>query len=535
MVFPLSLFVTLAAAIWSIKSTYGLKRNWQGDPCIPHAFLWDGLGCNYSDPGAAKIISLNLSSSRLSGEIATALANLTMIQSLDLSYNNLTGDVPEFLARQDHLRILNLRGNNFTRPLPAELLAKSKEGSLLLSIESTSDEDISSCLEGSCRKKKSNKVVIPVIATIGAVIVLLAALAIVWIIKRRKTKGSSQRVSNDQQVVSSSSNNKVNTDLITNDELFTPRNQQFTFSEVKNITNNFKTVIGRGGFGTVYHGYNGNDQVAVKMLTESSFQGYKEFQAEVKLLTDVRHKNITSLVGYCNDNNHKGIIYEYMANGNIEKHLFDGSPNVLSWETRLQIACDAAEGLEYMHHGCRPPIVHRDVKPSNILLNEGFQAKLADFRMSRAFTTEDATYVSTVVAGTRGYLDPEYYLTNRLTEKSDVYSFGVVLLELITSRRAISGDINIIGWVNSTVAKGSVDNLIDPRLDGDFNINAAWKIVELAIACVSHTSIKRPTMNNVVVELKNCLQADKTSNGKPNNQSGYIPFNLEAVSSPNPR
>ncbi|KAI3670516.1 hypothetical protein L1987_87852 [Smallanthus sonchifolius] len=409
----------------------------------------------------------------------------------------------------------NLRGNNFTRPLPAELLAKSKEGSLLLSIESTSDEDKSSCLEGSCRKKKGNKVVIPVIATIGAVIMLLAALAIIWIIKRRKTK--------------------VNTDLITNDELFTPRNQQFTFSEVKNITNNFKTVIGRGGFGTVYHGYNGNDQVAVKMLTESSFQGYKEFQAEVKLLTDVRHKNITSLVGYCNDNNHKGIIYEYMANGNIEKHLFDGSPNVLSWETRLQIACDAAEGLEYMHHGCRPPIVHRYVKPSNILLNEGFQAKLADFGMSRAFTTEDATYVSTVVAGTRGYLDPEYYLTNRLTEKSDVYSFGVVLLELITSRRAISGDINIIGWVNSMVAKGSVDNLIDPRLEGDFNINTAWKMVELAIACVSHTSIKRPTMNNVVVELKNCLQADKTSSGKPNNQSGYIPFNLEAVSSPNPR
>ncbi|KAI7727678.1 hypothetical protein M8C21_031631, partial [Ambrosia artemisiifolia] len=130
-----------AAAIWSIKLTYGLKRNWQGDPCILRAFLWDGLGCSYGAAEASRIISLNLSSSGLSGEIATAFANLTMIESMDLSYNKLTGDVPEFLAQLDHLRILNLKGNNFTRPLPAELLAKSKDGSLLLSIESISDDD----------------------------------------------------------------------------------------------------------------------------------------------------------------------------------------------------------------------------------------------------------------------------------------------------------------------------------------------------------------------------------------------------------
>ncbi|KAJ0495969.1 putative transferase, protein kinase RLK-Pelle-LRR-I-1 family [Helianthus annuus] len=306
----------------------------------------------------------------------------------------------------------------------------------------------------------------------------------------------------------------MNTDLTINDELFTPRNQQFTFSELKSITNNFKTIIGRGGFGTVYHGYNGNDPVAVKMLTESSSQGYKEFQAEVKLLMDVRHKNITSLVGYCNDNNQKGIIYEYIANGSLEMHLF---------------------GLVYLHHGCKPPIVHRDVKPSNILLNQVFQAKLADFGMSKAFATEDATHVSTVVVGTRGYLDPEYYLTNWLTEKSDVYSFGVVLLELITSRRATSEDINMIERVKSMVAQGNVNNLVDPRLEGRFNINTAWKVVELAIACVSHTSIRRPTMNNVAMELKNCFQVEKACDGKPNNQSGYLSFNVESMISPKAR
>ncbi|KAJ0799782.1 putative transferase, protein kinase RLK-Pelle-LRR-I-1 family [Helianthus annuus] len=128
-----------------------------------------------------------------------------------------------------------------------------------------------------------------------------------------------------------------------------------------------------------------------------------------------------------------------------------------------------------------------------------------------------------------------YYLTNWLTEKSDVYSFGVVLLELITSRRATSEDINMIERVKSKVAQGNVNNLVDPRLDGRFNINTAWKVVELAIAGVSHTSIRRPTMNNVAIELKNCLQVEKACDGKPNNQSGYLSFNVEAMINPKAR
>ncbi|GJX39510.1 leucine-rich repeat transmembrane protein kinase protein [Tanacetum coccineum] len=373
-----------AAAIWNTKSAYKLKRNWQGDPCVPRKFLWEGLNCDYNDLNAAKIIFLNLSSSGLSGEIVTALANLTMIESLDLSYNNLTGAVPQFLASLNNLKLVNLTGNNFTRPLPAELLAKSKKGSLFLSIEVIGDQDKGYCLNGSCENKKHTKVVIPVIVAIVMVIVLLIAFFIVWKYKWRKTKDSTIK-----------------------DATFQTRNKQYTYSEVQSITDNFTTVIGKGGFGTVFRGSIGGNQVAVKMLSESSSQGFKEFQAEVKLLMDVRHKNITPLIGYCNDSNHKAIIYEYMANGDLRKHLFDESSNVLSWERRLQIGCDAAEGLVYMHDGCRPPIVHRDVKPTNILLNEGFQAKLADFGMSRAFTTEDATDESTRIVGTLGYLDPE--------------------------------------------------------------------------------------------------------------------------------
>ncbi|KAK1436872.1 hypothetical protein QVD17_02656 [Tagetes erecta] len=500
-----------AGAIWSIKATYMIKRNWQGDPCVPQAFLWDGLNCNYNDPEAAKIISLNLSSSGLSGEIASALANLTMIKSLDLSYNNLTGNVPEFLARLDNLMILTI----YCKKIQASNFILCSNNNYMISIEASNDEDKSSCVEDSCRNNKHNKVIVPVVATVIPIIVLLTAFAIAWLIKRQKRK--------------------VDADMIRNDEQFIPRNQQYTFSEVQSITNNFKTVIGKGGFGTVYYGYIGDDQVAVKMLSASSVQGYKEFQAEVKLLMDVHHKNITSLIGYCNDNNHMGIIYEFMANRSLEKHLFDGSPHVLNWERRLQIACDAAEGLVYLHHGCMPPIVHRDVKSSNILLNEDFQAKLADFGLSRAFTTEDATHVSTIVAGTRGYLDPAYYTTNKLTQKTDVYGFGVVLLELITSRRAFSEDIHTINWVKSMIAEGSIENIIDHRLKGGFDINIAWKVTEIALACVDHISVKRPAMNDVAIELKNCLQAEKTRIGKPNNQSGEISFDIESMSGPTPR
>ncbi|PWA63526.1 leucine-rich repeat transmembrane protein kinase protein [Artemisia annua] len=507
-----------AAAIWNTKSAYGLKRNWQGDPCVPRKFLWEGLNCDYNDLNAAKIISLNLSSTGLSGEIVTALANLTMIESLDLSYNNLTGAVPQFLASLNNLKLLNLTGNNFTRPLPAELLAKSKKGSLFLSIEESGDQDKGYCINGLCRTKKHTKLVIPMTVAILIVIVLLIAFVIVWKYKWRKTK-----------------------DLTIKDATFQPRNKQYTYSEVQSITDNFTTVIGKGGFGTVFRGSIGGNQVAVKMLSETSSQGYKEFQAEVKLLMVVRHKNITPLVGYCNDSNHKAIIYEYMANGDLRQHLFvlnvitgpDESSNVLSWERRIQIGCDAAEGLVYLHDGCRPPIVHRDVKPTNILLNEGFQAKLADFGMSRAFTTEDATYESTRIVGTLGYLDPEYHLLNRLTMKSDVYSFGIVLLELITSRRAISEKINIIDWVKSTVAEGHVEHIIDPKLQENFNRDTAWKVVELAMACVSYESIKRPTMNDVVMELKNCLQAQQTHRCIPDNES--LSLNLESMSEPMPR
>ncbi|KAK4595073.1 hypothetical protein RGQ29_018717 [Quercus rubra] len=274
-------------AITNIKSTYELKRNWEGDPCLPQPYSWAGLHCSYDS------------------------INPPRITSLDLSDNSLTGSIPKFLSQLQYLRILNLERNQLTGSVPADLIERSNNGTLLLR------------------------------------------------------------------------------------------------------------------------------QVAVKVLSLSSVQGYQQFQAEVKLLMRVHRRNLTTLVGYCYEGTSMGLVYEYMANGDLEAHLSGKNSNILGWEARLNIAMEAARGLEYLHNGCKPPIIHRDVKTTNILLNENFNAKLADFGLSKIFPT-DGTHVSMLsVAGTLGYLDPEYSISYGLTEKSNVYGFGVVLLEIITSRPAI--------------------------------------------------------------------------------------------------
>ncbi|KAL5575496.1 hypothetical protein UlMin_017195 [Ulmus minor] len=305
---------------------------------------------------------------------------------------------------------------------------------------------------------------------------------------------------------------------------FKSKEQKFTYSEVLKITNNLERTLGRGGFGTVYHGLIDKDnQVAVKTLSPSSVQGYQQFQAEVKLLMRVHHRNLTSLVGYCMEGPNMALFYEYMTNGDLDSHI---SAYILNWERRLQIALDSAQGLEYLHNGCRPPIVHRDVKTTNILLTENFHAKLADFGLSKAFPTDGGTHVSTIVAGTPGYLDPEYTQTSRLTEKSDVYSFGVVLLQIITSRSAIISRsherTHISQWVNFMLANGDIKSIVDQRLRGDFEVNSVWKAVEIAITCVSPMSTRRPNMSQVVSELKECLALEMARKNSTCSSTGEL-------------
>ncbi|KAF8012171.1 hypothetical protein BT93_I0334 [Corymbia citriodora subsp. variegata] len=364
-------------AINDIKAMYHIKReSWQGDPCVPTNYAWDGLNCSYGILQGLHPFS--------------SLSHLSTLEYLDLSNNQLTGVIPETLAELPNLRFLNLSGNNLTGSVPEALNKRVVDGTLSMSLIGNADL----CLADPCpHKKKQKTTFVPVVTSIsGFFVVLFGALAIVWLIKWKQIAESSER-------------------------MLRLKNRPFKYGEVSKITRNFGQVIGEGGFGKVYLGTLDNGAiVAVKMLSESSKQGYKEFQAE-----------------------HKALIYEYMANGNLRQHLSvnmkmhltDDHP-ILTWSKRLQIAVDAAQGLDYLHNGCKPPIIHRDLKTSNILLNEDFRAKIADFGLSRVFGAENDSHVSTHPAGTFGYLDPEFRTSGNCDKKSDVYSFGIVLFELIT-------------------------------------------------------------------------------------------------------
>ncbi|XP_065638280.1 putative leucine-rich repeat receptor-like serine/threonine-protein kinase At2g19230 [Quercus suber] len=464
-----------------IKKLYNVTRNWQGDPYLPSEYSWDGLKCG--DNNHPMIISLNLSSSNMTGEIASSFSNLKAVQSLDLSYNDLTGPLPEFLAQLPNLNALNVSGNKLTGSVPEALLQKFRDGKLVLSVGENPDL----CMSVPCKRKKKKEFDIPIVASSVAAVLVLLFVFCDLAMYRRKRQG----------------------DMVTKSNIKS-KNRRYSYSEVVSITNNFKTIIGEGGFGKVYLGkLKDETQVAVKLLSTSSNQGYNEFGAEAQLLMIVHHRNLVSLVGYCDEGEKKALIYEFMANGNLHQHLLVTNTNVLTWNERLYIAVDAAHGLEYLHNGCKPPIIHRDLKPSKILLNKHMQTKIADFGLSRAFATENDSHVSTCPAGTLGYLDPAFQASGNFNKKSDVYSFGIILFELITGRTAIvRGPVknsHILDWVNPLIERGDVQNIVDPRLEGEFNTSFAWKAIEIAMSCTPSYAIQRPDMSHVLVELKECL------------------------------
>ncbi|CAI9094446.1 OLC1v1030190C1 [Oldenlandia corymbosa var. corymbosa] len=481
--------------ILNIKSRYKVNGNWQGDPCLPKKFKWDGIDCSVSRNASIppRITSLNLSSSGLTGDVPSDLSLLTSLENLDLSYNSLNGPIPGFLAELLHLKFLNLSGNQLKGKIPKKLLDKAKSG---LQLRVDGYDSYGRCEADLCRSKKSKKFVVPVVITLTSSLVILAALIVILKLRRARNSSAMLRVKQNKK-----------------DTFLEPKNMQFTYTDILKMTNNFQRVIGNGSFGTVYHGLTADGkQVAVKVLSPSSSQGYNEFQREADLLTKVYHRNLTHLVGYCYEDTHMALVYEYMDKGNLRENLSETDGHILSWSERLQILLDAAQGLDYLHNGCKPPIVHRDVKSTNILLTKNFEAKLADFGLSRAFAVDDGAYVSTRVVGTLGYLDPEYYETHRLHEKSDIYSLGIVMLELITGRLAImwtEEKRHVAPWASEMAATGDIASIVDPKLEGKYDINSAWKTLKVAMACTSSSSAKRPNMAHVISELKECLAAQK--------------------------
>uniref|UniRef100_A0A5B7B1S7 Protein kinase domain-containing protein n=1 Tax=Davidia involucrata TaxID=16924 RepID=A0A5B7B1S7_DAVIN len=288
----------------------------------------------------------------------------------------------------------------------------------------------------------------------------------------------------------------------------------FTFRQLAAATDNFdpKLLLGEGGFGRVYKGHIGtkNQVVAVKQLDINGLQGNREFLAEVLTLSLVHHPNLVNLIAYCADGRQRILVYEYMRNGSLEDHLLDLPPQKkpLDWKTRMKIAKGAAEGLEYLHDTANPPIIYRDFKASNILLDEDFNPKLSDFGLAKLGPTEGKEHVSTRVMGTYGYCAPEYAMTGQLTKKSDVYSFGVVLLEIISGRRAIDAmrpteEQNLITWAEPLFKDRKKYTLMaDPLLEGKYPEKGLYQAISIAAMCLQKDATTRPLMGDVVSALE---------------------------------
>ncbi|KAL6878211.1 hypothetical protein ACP4OV_012381 [Aristida adscensionis] len=328
------------------------------------------------------------------------------------------------------------------------------------------------------------------------------------------TAGRQQRLSLTEAMSSAASEQELSVSLVGSNL------HVFSVGELRAATQGFAegNFLGEGGFGPVYRGAVPEgakpglaaQQIAVKLWDPEGTQGHKEWLSEVIFLGQLRHPNLVKLVGYCTEDEHRLLVYEYMPKGSLENHLFKKFPPVLSWSTRLNIAVGAAKGLAFLHHA-EKPVIYRDFKTSNILLDPDYKAKLSDFGLAKDGPEGDDTHVSTRVMGTHGYAAPEYILTGHLTAKSDVYSFGVVLLEILSGRRAVdksrpNREQNLVDHMRSWLKDPQkLNRVMDPALEGKYSTMAAYKAALVAYQCLSGSPKSRPDMSKVVEDLEPLL------------------------------
>ncbi|KAH7681497.1 Non-specific serine/threonine protein kinase protein [Dioscorea alata] len=522
---------TQDAANLDFFHSMSLNGEWKyedGDPCNP--IKWEWVNCSTSTP--PRITKIVLSGKNLSGVIPSEIAQLDQLTELWLDGNSLSGSIPD-MSSLISLTIVHLENNNLAGQLPSYFGELPNLRELYVQNNCLSGDIPPALLNGKIifnyadnprlnimrNNKKNPRLILFSIVTALVVFVFLLLGSLWWLWKRLRNMvhDASHEKSNSLRIISKSSiplSMRAGSSVI--DEALDLASY-VTFAEIEEATCNFSKKIGEGSFGPVYYGkMKDGKEVAVKISADSSIDGTRQFTNEVALLSRIHHKNLVPLIGYCEEGCKQVLVYEYMHNGTLRDHLHDlVKKRSLDWLSRLLIAEDAAKGLAYLHNGCNPSVIHRDVKTSNILLDINMRAKVSDFGLSRQ-ANENLSHISSVARGTVGYLDPEYYATQQLTDKSDVYSFGVVLLEIISGKSHISiedygPELNIVHWARSLIRKGDIASIIDPSFMGAFKIESVWRVAETAFLSVELHGASRPRMQEVEIAIHDAIEIEKGS------------------------
>ncbi|MCL7043401.1 hypothetical protein MKW94_014659 [Papaver nudicaule] len=530
---------------------YPLKfaQNWKGnDPCVQY---W-GISCS-----GGNVTVINFQKIGLTGTISPEISSLKTLQRIVLADNNLTGAIPTELTTLPNLKLLDVSNNQLSGKIPhfsSNLIVNTNgnpdigkdiippPGSPSRGSPGSSGSDSGG---GSSRSKKSSISVGAIVgAVFGAVFILALLGMICFCLYKRKQKRFGRVQSPNAMVVhprhsgsdpeilkitvtgstanvgGSSENYSLASSGPSDTHVVEAGNMVISIQVLRNVTNNFsqENILGRGGFGTVYKGeLDDGTRIAVKRMEGGvmSGKGLHEFMSEIAVLTKVRHRHLVALLGYCLDGNERLLVYEYMPQGTLSQHLFNWNEGVfkpLDWTRRLSIALDVARGVEYLHGLAQQSFIHRDLKPSNILLGDDMRAKVADFGLVRNAPTGKFS-IETKLAGTFGYLAPEYAATGRVTTKVDVYSFGVILMELITGRKALDEtqpeeSMHLVSWFRRMhLNKENFSKAIDPTIDITEETMVTIKTVaELAGHCCAREPYQRPDMSHIVNTLSSLVE-----------------------------
>ncbi|CAI9770664.1 unnamed protein product [Fraxinus pennsylvanica] len=515
---------TLLEVVGALDYPMALAQSWKGNnPCQN----WIHISCDVK--GSVAVI--NFAKQNWAGTISPAIANLTELKTVFLNDNNLTSTIPDSLTSLKQLQLLDVSNNNLSGKIPqfSSGVTLKTNGNPYIGIDlpPISPPSVANNPSGVKNGTKSYVSAWMIVVSVVAAILVILALCLAIYRYYTKKRNAKYKWVNGSELGNSEKENETSENVNSTGTIETPigsnseksdyhvhdgGNVTIPIEVLREVTNSFSetNILGRGGFGVVYRGQlHDGTQIAVKRMESSivSDKGMNEFKAEIEVLTKVRHRNLVALHGFCDNGNERLLVYEHMPQGSLGQHLFHWEElglTPLTWNQRMTIAVDVARGVEYLHSLAQQSFIHRDLKPSNILLGDDMRAKVSDFGLVRC--APDGKYsVETRLAGTFGYLAPEYAATGRVTTKVDVFAFGVVLMEIITGRKALEDSlpddqIHLVTWFRKLIQnKDSVRASLDPTLQPDEEtFSSIWKVAELAGYCTGREAQQRPHMSHVV-------------------------------------